>query len=82
MATIMTIPELSKKTGFSYNVLKIFCDRYDMPTDKEHGGKGKFYIIDDNFKNKFQWWNENKRLISIKRTLEKERECINRLMEL
>ena len=29
----MTIPELSEATGFSYNVLKLFCDRYNMPID-------------------------------------------------
>ena len=53
MTTIMTIPELSKATGFSYNVLKLFCDRYNMPIDIVHGCRGKHYIIDDNFKRKF-----------------------------
>ena len=46
MTTIMTIPELSKATGFSYNVLKLFCDRYNMPIDKTNGGKGRHYIIE------------------------------------
>lgn len=55
MTTIMTIPELSKATGFSHNVLRLFCDRYDMPIDKINSGKGKHYIIDDKFKRTFQY---------------------------
>ena len=37
MTTIMTVPELSEAIGFSYNVLKLFCDRYNMPIDIVHG---------------------------------------------
>ena len=53
MTTIMTIPELSKATGFSNNVIKLFCDRYNMPIGKINGSKGKHYIIDDKFKRTF-----------------------------
>lgn len=73
----MTIPELSKVTGISYNTLKTFCDRYDMPK----GGINS-YLIDDNFKTKFEQWNEEKRLSVIRETLKREEECLNKLMEL
>lgn len=82
MTTIMTIPELSKATGFSYNVIKLFCDRYDMPIDNMSGGKGKHYIINDRFKRTFQYWCENIRIMSLKRIIENEETYLTKLMEL
>ena len=82
MTTIMTIPELSKATGLSYNVLKLFCDRYDMPIDKINGCRGKHYIIDDKFKRTFQYWCQNIRLMSLKRIVKDEEIYLTKLMEL
>lgn len=82
MTTKMTIPELSKATGFSYNIIKLFCDRYDMPIDRTHSGKGKYYIIDDKFKKTFQYWCQNIRLMSFKRMIKDEEIYLSKLMEL
>ena len=81
MTTIMTIPGLSKATGFSYNVLKLFCDRYNMLIDIEHGCRGKHYIIDDNFKRKFIYWCKNIRMMSLKKVKDEEI-YLTKLMEL
>ena len=82
MTTIMTIPELSEATGFSYNIIKLFCDWCNMPIDTMHGCKGKYYIIDDNFKRKFKYWCENIRIMSFKIIAEDEKLYLNKLMEL
>lgn len=82
MTTIMTIPELSKATGFSYNVIKLFCDRCNMPIDIVHGCRGKHYIIDDNFKRKFIYWCKNIRIMSLKRVIKDEEIYLTKLMEL
>ena len=82
MTTIMTIPELSEATGFSYNVLKLFCDRYNMPIDKTNGGKGRHYIIDSRFKSTFQYWCQNIRLMSLKKIIKDEEIYLTKLMEL
>lgn len=82
MTTTMTVTELSRVTGFSYDILKLFCDRYDMPMDRTHSGKGKHYIIDNNFKKKFEYWNKNVRVASLKRKMKNEEIYLNKLMEL
>lgn len=82
MTAIMTIPELSEATGFSYNVIRLFCDRYNMPIDKTTGGKGRHYIIDGRFKSTFQYWCQNIRLMSSKRIIENEEKYLIKLMEL
>ena len=82
MTTIMTIPELSKATGFSYNVLKLFCDRCNMLIDIVHGCRGKHYIIDDNFKRKFIYWYKNIRMMPLKRIIKNEEIYLTKLMEL
>lgn len=82
MTTIMTIPELSEATGFSCNILRLFCYRYNMPIDIVHGCKGKHYIIDDNFKRKFIYWCKNIRVMSLKRIVKDEEIYLTKLMEL
>ena len=82
MTTIMTIPELSEATGFSCNILRLFCCRYNMPIDIVHGCKGKHYIIDDNFKRKFVYWCKYIRVMSLKRIVKDEEVYLTKLMEL
>ena len=77
----MTISELSKATGFSYDILRLFCDRYNMPIDVVHGCR-KHYIIDDNFKRKFVYWCKYIRVMSLRRIVEDEEIYLTKLMEL